>query len=75
MATCPQCGGYLNEGHRCCGRWRHVISIVGVALVGGLVGVVAVSVLVEHPAAAFVATAGLLGAVLVTALSRAVGFL
>jgi hypothetical protein len=74
MATCPKCGGYLSDDHRCCGAWRHIARTMGVALGGAVFGVVAVLVLAEHPSKSLLVVAGLLGAVLVTALWRATGF-
>jgi hypothetical protein len=46
----------------------------GVALVGALFGVIAMSVLAERPSNSLLAVAGLLGAVLIGALWRASGF-
>ena len=74
MATCPKCGGYLSDDHRCVGAWRRVTRTVGVAFAGALFGVVIVLVLAEHPSSSLLAIAGLLGAVLVTALWRATRF-
>jgi hypothetical protein len=74
MATCPKCGGYLSDDHRCFGAWRHIARTMGLALAGAVFSVVAVLVLAEHPSKSLLAVAGLLGAVLVTALWRATGF-
>jgi hypothetical protein len=38
MATCPKCGGYLGDDHRCSGAWRHAARTMGVALVGAPFG-------------------------------------
>jgi hypothetical protein len=74
MATCPKCGGYLSDDHRCFGAWRHIARTMAVALAGAIFGVVAVLVLAEHPSPSLLGAIGLLGAVLVTALWRAAGF-
>ena len=29
MATCPDCGRYLNDPHRCKGRWRIQLRLLG----------------------------------------------
>jgi predicted lipid-binding transport protein (Tim44 family) len=38
MATCPRCGGFLNEHHHCVGLWRLRLRAWGAVLVGGIVG-------------------------------------
>jgi hypothetical protein len=42
MATCPRCGGFLHDRHRCVGLWRlrfrALRSLVAGGLVGGIVG-------------------------------------
>jgi hypothetical protein len=38
MATCPRCGGFLNEHHRCVGLWRLRLRAWGAVLLGGIVG-------------------------------------
>jgi hypothetical protein len=73
MATCNKCGGYLSDGHRCVGAWRHIAKMMGVALAGALLGVVVVLVLAERPSNSLLAVAGLLFAVLVGALWRETG--
>jgi hypothetical protein len=74
MATCPKCGGYLSDDHRCSGAWWHIARTTGVALAGTVCGVVAGVVLAEHPSMSLLGGMGLLGAVVVTALWRATGF-
>jgi hypothetical protein len=68
MATCPKCGGYLSDDHRCFGAWRHIARTMGAALIGALFGVIAVSTLADRPTNLLLGVAGLLGAVLVGAL-------
>jgi predicted MFS family arabinose efflux permease len=67
MATCPKCGGYLGDDHRCSGAWRHAARTMGVALGGAAFGVVAVRMVAEHPSMPLLAATALLAAVLVTA--------
>jgi hypothetical protein len=74
MATCPKCGGYLSDDHRCFGAWRHIARTLGVTVAGALCGVVVVLLLVEHPSMPLLAATGVLAAVVVTALWRATGF-
>jgi hypothetical protein len=73
-ATCPNCGDYLSEGHRCSGKELRVMRMLSTALLGALFGVVTVSVLVEQPTALLLAVIGILGASLVTAVRRVTGF-
>ena len=70
MATCPKCGGFLTDGHRCFGAWRHVGRYTMVAAVGALLGCVGAFVSFEHPAESLVAVVSLLGAVLAPAVWR-----
>jgi hypothetical protein len=74
MATCPKCGGYLSDDHRCFGAWWQIVRTIGVAFAGAVFGIVAVVALAEHPSTSLLGAMGLLGAVLVTALWRATGF-
>jgi hypothetical protein len=39
MATCPRCGRFLDEHHRCTGLWRRRARRVGVAVAGALIAV------------------------------------
>jgi hypothetical protein len=69
MATCPRCGGFLNEHHRC-GR-RLVLRVAGTALamaVGGVVSTIALYAVIDRPE---VPTVGL-GAVAGMLVGRAV---
>jgi hypothetical protein len=74
MATCPGCGDYLGEGHRCFGKELRVMRMLSTALLGALFGVVTVSVLVEQPPPLLLGVIGILGASLVTAVWRVTGF-
>lgn len=42
MATCPDCGRYLDDPHRCKGRWRIQLRLLGwtfrSAVIGGVAG-------------------------------------
>jgi hypothetical protein len=62
MATCPHCGDYLSEGHRCLGKELRMARMAGIALSGALLGAVVVSLLVEHPPAVLLAATGRCGA-------------
>ena len=49
MATCPRCGGYLGDRHRCHGAWRRVRAATIAVCLGSAIGVIlalAVSVLI-----------------------------
>jgi hypothetical protein len=39
MATCPYCYRILDDQHRCFGVWRVWARRIGVAVVGGVVGI------------------------------------
>jgi hypothetical protein len=67
MATCPYCGDYLSEGHRCLRKELRMARTAGAALSGRAVGYRATSAVFEHHPALLLATTGLLGALLVTA--------
>jgi hypothetical protein len=41
MATCPRCGGFLDDHHRCVGLWKYRLRAWRVLLLGGIVGGVA----------------------------------
>ena len=70
MATCPNCDGYLGDHHGCGGAWRSVANTFGVALVGGVFGVVMASILQDPPSRSPLAVFELLGAILASALWR-----
>lgn len=72
MATCPSCGGFLDEHHRCVGLWRRRLRIAGVAIAGAILGPVAVLAVVERPADSLLVVAALLGTVVFTALMQSV---
>jgi hypothetical protein len=38
LATCPRCGGFLNQHHRCVGLWRLRLRALWHLLLGGAVG-------------------------------------
>jgi hypothetical protein len=38
MATCPQCGNFLDVRHRCAGVWRLRLGVGRRLLVGALIG-------------------------------------
>ena len=73
MATCPKCGGFLSDDHRCAGAWRRTARAIAAPLAGALLGIVTASMLAERPSNGLLAVAGLLGAVLVAAAWRASG--
>jgi hypothetical protein len=66
--------GALTENHRCPrGRFSRTIDALSTVLVGGAIGVAAVFLLEDRPAAALVVAAAALGAVLANALRQAMG--
>ena len=63
MATCPDCGRFLSDHHRCLGVWRGRAHRLGVATAGALVGVFVPFVFpVYNGTPVAVVVAGLLGA-------------
>ena len=68
MATCPECGDYLDADHHCLGAWRRIGIATVVAAVGGTGVVVALYGFMDRPAPALVMVAAVLGAVLARAL-------
>jgi hypothetical protein len=49
MATCPRCKGHLTDSHRCPRRSAFVVlEVLGVALVGGFIGLLLVAVFDPH---------------------------
>jgi hypothetical protein len=74
MATCPSCGGYLDDGHRCSGdRWR-AMRTAGSTVSGALFMMLTVFVLIEDPSAWLTAGAAMVGGLVGFAMWRAVGF-
>ena len=67
MATCPKCGGFLTDGHRCRGGWRRAGRYTVVAGVGALLGCIGALVAFDNPTDSLVAVVTLLGAVLASA--------
>ena len=41
MATCPDCGQYLDDQHRCKGRWRIRLRVLGWTLRSAVISGVA----------------------------------
>jgi hypothetical protein len=70
MATCPKCGRFLTDGHRCHGGWRRAGRYAAVAAVGALIGCVGTLVGFDNPPDSLTAVVTLLGAVLAPALWR-----
>jgi hypothetical protein len=72
MATCPRCFGALTENHRCPrGRFARATDGLLIGLAGAAAGAIAVLALEDQPADALVLAAAALGAVLATAIRRA----
>ncbi len=70
MATCPECGSFLTDGHRCFGVWRRAGRYAIVAGVGALLGWVGALVAFDNPVDSVVLVVTLLGAVLAPAVWR-----
>jgi hypothetical protein len=70
MATCPHCGGFLHEHHRCRGRWWRRGRQATAALIGASAGALVAFWIADGPPMALILTCGLLGAVLITAFRR-----
>ena len=70
MATCPRCGGFLHDNHRCRGRWRRLARTASWTGTGLAAGGASSFLFTEQPAVALIATCGVLGVVLVTAVRR-----
>jgi hypothetical protein len=60
----------VSDGHHCLGVWRQMARTTGVALIGAVSGLVAVSLLTDRPSDSLFAVAGVLGAVLITGSRR-----
>lgn len=71
MATCPRCGGFLDEHHRCTGLWRLRLRACGAVLLGGIVGGLGGSLFLSafsgQPSWLSIAVTALLGMILVVA--------
>lgn len=61
MATCPKCGEFLSDTHDCTGQRRAVAAAVALALTSAVLGIVALTRLVQQPTHRLVAVTGLLG--------------
>jgi hypothetical protein len=74
MATCPRCGGFLDEQHRCSGIWRLRLRAGRDVLLGGLVGGTGgwlfLTVVNGQPSLASIVVTALLGMALVLAWQR-----
>jgi CheY-like chemotaxis protein len=62
MATCPKCGGFLNETHRCPRRWPVMAAGTGIILTGSLLGMYVMAQQPGLPAGSAVALGGLASA-------------
>lgn len=69
MATCPQCGGYLRQGHKCWGARRRLMS-AWLAFVGAAAGFLLPWALLDRPAGALLVVTAALGAILTLAVRR-----
>ena len=70
MATCPKCGGYLGNHHRCRGNVRRALREISLGIAGGIVGFVGAFPLAEHPSNLLLLVTTLLGVVLTLAVYR-----
>ncbi len=73
MATCPDCGGYLGDGHRCPRtlKRRSQKAMTGVALLGAAAGG-ALSFLTSSHSVAVMGLSSVLGAFVAVSIYRAV---
>lgn len=46
MATCPNCGAYLDTNHQCRGLWRLRLRLWSTIAFGGVIGAAGVGVVV-----------------------------
>ena len=67
MATCPRCGGFLSDNHRCSRVPRRLLRMSGMAAIGALLGVFLPLATFDRPAESLVLITALLGAVLFAA--------
>jgi hypothetical protein len=74
MATCPDCGRYLADDHRCSGkRWRSVRMAI-IAVGGALFTMLSVLIAVGDASVWIVVAAAVVGAIVSAGVWRAVGF-
>jgi hypothetical protein len=68
MATCPRCGGFLDEHHHCVGVWpRHARRIGGSALAmlaGAILSLVVLYMLSSNPSGVTVALGVVVGMII-----------
>ena len=76
MSTCPRCGGFLGEHHRCVGLWGRRVRTVGasaLAMLGGAVlGVLALYTVSGNPSGATIALGVLAGMMIGEAVRAAI---
>ena len=76
MATCPRCGGFLDEHHRCVGLWTRRARRVGAAalamLGGAIVSLYVLDMTSSNPAGATVALGVVAGMIIGQAVWTAV---
>jgi hypothetical protein len=74
MATCPQCGRFLDRDHQCAGIWRLRLGVfmrtVGGALVGSVIGWSVTSLVFGSTSSLTVALAAVVGALVTFAWLR-----
>jgi hypothetical protein len=74
MATCPRCGGFLNEHHRCIGLWRLRLRawwrLLFGAAIGGALGWLVLVAVAGQPSWLSVMVAATIGMVVVIGLQR-----
>jgi hypothetical protein len=70
VATCPDCGGFLNSHHRCFGIWRYRARAGVVALVSALAGIGVATVTAPTHSLPVTGLAALLGAIVGSAVWR-----
>ena len=67
MATCPRCGGFLDDQHRCSRVPRRLVHMSGMAAIGAVLGIFLPFAMFDRPASSLVLITALLGAVLFAA--------
>jgi hypothetical protein len=64
MATCPRCGAFLSDDHRCVGLWRGQLRTIAAMFGGAILSVVALYAVSDQPSAIVVAIGVISGMVL-----------